>query len=126
MAQRGGSVISTIKVGAFRSPLILRGSADVGLFLHPLNLEVHRDLMKPDGRLYVNGEPGEGFAAIAASAMAREMGAPVLANLILLGHALRRGGLFCGRPTIETAIRSLSNPKFVASNLAGLQQGFDA
>ena len=38
MAQRGGTVISMVKVGPFRGPLIPAGSADVGLFLAEENL----------------------------------------------------------------------------------------
>ena len=33
MAQRGGTVLSTVKVGTFASPLIRAGQADVGLLL---------------------------------------------------------------------------------------------
>ena len=44
MAQRGGTVISMVKVGPFRGPLIPAGAADVGLFLAEKNLGVHRGL----------------------------------------------------------------------------------
>ena len=60
MAQRGGTVISMVKVGPFRGPLIPAGEADVGLFLHPKNLAVHRLYLKAGGEVFVNsGAPGE-------------------------------------------------------------------
>ncbi len=54
MAQRGGTVISMIKVGPFRGPLIPAGEADRGLFLHPKNLAVHRFYLRKGGAVFVN------------------------------------------------------------------------
>ena len=54
MAQRGGTVISMVKVGPFRGPLIPAGAADVGLFLHEKNLGVHRGYLAPGARVFVN------------------------------------------------------------------------
>ena len=54
MAMRGGTVISHVKVGPFTSPLIRAGQADIGLFLHAGNLEVHRGFLKPGGLIYMN------------------------------------------------------------------------
>ena len=60
MAQRGGTVISMVKVGPFRGPLIPAGAADVGLFLHEKNLGVHRGYLGPDARVFVNtAAPGD-------------------------------------------------------------------
>ena len=56
MAQRGGTVLSTIKVGAFASPLVRSGQADVGLLLWEANLEVHRSLLKSSGTLLINSD----------------------------------------------------------------------
>ena len=53
MAQRGGTVLSTVKIGPFHSPLIRRGEADVALLLHADNLEVHRPYLRTSGRLFV-------------------------------------------------------------------------
>src|SRR4030042_1474483 len=59
MAQRGGTVISMVKVGPFRGPLIPAGEADVGLFLDPKNLAVHGFYLKPGAAGFVNcGTPG--------------------------------------------------------------------
>lgn len=123
MAQRGGTVLSTLKVGDFASPLIRTGQAEVGLLLWAGNLPVHRSLLKPDGALLVNAaEPGEGLR-IDASGLARELGSAVLANLVLLGLALREQVLFCSVDDCRTAIRSLAPARFVEQNLAALERG---
>lgn len=123
MAQRGGSVLSTIKVGAFRSPLIARGTADLGLFLAAENLPVHGPLLREGGALVVGtSEPGA-YRAVDAAAVARELGAPVLANLVLLGFAVA-GDLLCiSRTDIEATIRAISPPKLVTTNLAAFAKG---
>lgn len=123
MAQRGGSVLSTIKVGAFRSPLISRGTADLGLFLAAENLPVHGPLLRPDGALLVSTpEPGA-YRAVDAAAVARELGAPVLANLVLLGAAVAADLLCVGRGEVEATIRAISPPKLVDANLEAFHRG---
>ncbi len=54
MAQRGGTVLSTLKVGDFAAPLIRTGQADVALLLWDANLPVHRSLLKEGGALLIN------------------------------------------------------------------------
>lgn len=123
MAQRGGTVLSTIKVGDFHSPLIRSGQADVGLLLWEANLPVHEGLLKSGGRLLVNAErPGKGDR-IDASGLARELGNAVLSNLVLLGLALREQALFCNVDDCEKAIHTLAPKQFVAQNLAALHRG---
>ncbi|NJC89014.1 MAG: pyruvate ferredoxin oxidoreductase [Desulfuromonas sp.] len=125
MAQRGGSVLSTIKVGAFRSPLIARGTADLGLFLAAENLPVHGPLLRPDGALVVSTDQVGAYRAVDAAAVARELGAPVLANLILLGFAAADDLLCVGRSDIEATIRAISPPKLVEANLEAFQRGLE-
>jgi len=55
MAQRGGAVLSTIKVGPFHGPLIAPGEAEVGLFLHADNLPMHGHYLRPGAAAIVNG-----------------------------------------------------------------------
>lgn len=123
MAQRGGAVLSTIKVGAFASPLIRAAQGDVGFFLWEANLPIHRGLLKAEGRLVLcSDKAGEG-ARIDAAAIARVLGNPVLSNLVLLGFAVKQGALFCTASECEAAIRQLAPQKFVAQNLAAFEQG---
>ena len=76
MAQRGGTVISMIKVGPFRGPLIPAGEADRGLFLHPNNLVVHRFYLETAGTVFVNtARPGD-YLSVDARGLAAAHGLP--------------------------------------------------
>lgn len=126
MAQRGGTVLSTIKVGAFASPLIRAGQADIGLLLWEANLEVHKGLLKSEGKLIISAEKdGEG-ERIDATGIARGMGNPVLSNLVLLGFAVKQQALFCKAEECETAIKQLAPQKFVEQNLEAFQKGLNS
>lgn len=123
MAQRGGTVLSTIKVGDFASPLIRSGQADVGLLLWEANLAAHEKLLKPGGALLINQTQADKGLWIDASRVARDLGNAVLANLVLLGLAVRHGALFCDAETCREAIRSLAPEKFLAQNLEAFAKG---
>ena len=123
MAQRGGTVLSTIKVGNFASPLIRTGQGDLGLLLWDDNLTVHRTLLKSTGSILLNSEQtGEGIRLDAAK-LARELGNAVLLNLILLGRAVREQAIFCSAEECVAAIRKLAPQRFVEQNLQAFQKG---
>ena len=125
MAQRGGNVISHLKVGAtsggnaaqnipendaavpfeFTSPLIRPGHADILLALHPDGAAVHVHFLKKDGRLFRNQPDAAGRYSIDAAHIAGELGSPVSANLVLLGFALGSGELFCPAHVVEEALQ---------------------
>ncbi len=123
MAMRGGTVISHVKVGPFTSPLIRMGQADIGLFLHAGNREVHRGFLKPGGLIYLNAAEGGDGEAIDATAIACEHGSLVIANLVLLGFAVRHEGLFCDAPTIEAVLKRISPARQLETNLEGFRLG---
>ena len=126
MAQRGGTVLSTIKVGDFAGPLIRTGQADLGILLWEANLPVHRSLLKTAGKLLINAETsGEGIR-IDASKIARELGNAVLSNLLLLGLAVKQQALFCHVEECEIAIKQLAPAKFLEQNLAAFHQGLSS
>ena len=123
MAQRGGTVISMVKVGPFRGPLIPAGAAAVGLFLHEKNLGVHRSYLGPGARVFVNTAALGDYLAVDARRLAEEMGAPVAANLILLGFAAAKGGLFCGVELLEQVIMEKIPARFRETNLKAFHRG---
>lgn len=126
MAQRGGTVLSTIKVGDFAGPLIRTGQADLGLLLWEANLEVHHSLLRPEGSWIINSAaPGPGLC-VDAAAIARELGNTVLLNLVLLGVAVREQAIFSSAAECEKAIRALAPPKFVEQNLTAFRCGLEA
>ena len=123
MAQRGGTVLSTLKVGDFAAPLIRTGQADVALLLWDANLAVHRSLLKDGGALLVNADKdGEGDR-VDGSGIAREMGNAVLSNLVLLGLAVNRNTLFCSEEECIVAIQKLAPAKFLEQNLQAFHTG---
>ncbi len=123
MAQRGGTVLSTIKVGDFASPLIRAGQADTGLLLWEANLPVHQGLLKADGMLLISAEKAGEGERIDAANIARQIGNPVLSNLVLLGLAVQKKSLFCNVEECETAIRQLAPKKFVSQNIEAFHKG---
>jgi indolepyruvate ferredoxin oxidoreductase beta subunit len=125
MAQRGGTVLSTIKVGDFASPLVRTGQADLGLMLWDANEPVHSSLLKADATMIINSTAAGAGIRIDAAKIAREMGNAVLLNLILLGVAIKRGTIFCSSAECEQVISSLAPRKFVEQNLKAFHKGLE-
>jgi indolepyruvate ferredoxin oxidoreductase beta subunit len=137
MAQRGGVVVSHLKVGGFDSPLIRTGRADLLLVLKRENVPLHRAFLAEIGTLIVNAAapvdagPRVRVHAIDADALALSAGAPHTVNLILLGFALARigggsmGGFFCATGEIRKVLarrQDAGTSRFSAS-LSALELG---
>ncbi len=129
MAQRGGNVISHLKVaprgGAqpLASTLIRPGRADILLALHPEAVSVHGYFLSPAGEAFVNGPGPAGKGRfLDASAAASGLGSPVSANMVLLGFAAGSGKLFCGPESIESALKSIGGKRLEMS-LAAFRTG---
>ncbi|SMC61007.1 indolepyruvate ferredoxin oxidoreductase beta subunit [Desulfocicer vacuolatum DSM 3385] len=93
MAQRGGTVISHLKIGDYASPLIRPGNADLLIVLKSENLAQHRDFLNPRGKAVVNAQTTfEKSASTAitldADKMAEDENNPGSVNLYMLGGAL--------------------------------------
>jgi len=126
MAMRGGSVISTLKVGDFRGPLLGSGQADMMLVLDAGSMEAFSHLLADQGTLYLNAPSSDSCPTIDATGLAMRMGNPVIANLILLGFVLFHGTLFCDTPLVESVIEKISPPRFREMNLKALKAGLSA
>jgi indolepyruvate ferredoxin oxidoreductase beta subunit len=138
MAQRGGVVVSHLKVGGFESPLVRTSHADGLLVLRAENLDLHRPFLAPGGWVVVNSSAPPPEAAgslhhvLDADAMAVSSGNPQSANLILLGFALTRLGsreegglLFCSATEVRTALSSrlADKEELLSASLAALELG---
>ena len=125
MAMRGGAVISHLKTGAFASPLIRSGRADVALYLAEENLKVHPNLIGPHTRVVVNSPSLDGYESCDALRIARdEIDNMRAVNLVVLGFALGKGALFCTPEQVKATIAGLSDRSDVSSaNLAALSAG---
>jgi len=116
MAQRGGTVVSHLKVGDFSSPLIRPFSADGLLALKPESLAQHGGFVRPGGWAIVNSnqplqQPGElAISSIDADTLARAIGNLKSVNLIMLGAALSRlsgsKNLFCTLADIRDVLNA--------------------
>lgn len=119
MAQRGGTVLSHLKVGDFSSPLIRPFQADGLIALKPENIQQHGSFLKKGAWIFVNSgkkhDTGFDTRAVDADALSLKTGNPKSVNLVLLGFALK--GLFC---TFEDIKRVL------AAQLKGKKEMLDA
>ena len=94
MAQRGGVVVSHLKIGGFSSPLIRPARADVLLLLKEENLQNHVYYLKPGGIVVVNAPSrpqmtGDGkLLWIDAASLAKVAHHPKAVNMILVGFAI--------------------------------------
>lgn len=138
MAQRGGTVVSHLKVGGFPSPLIREGHADGIIVLREENLRPHGRFLSPSGWAVVNSATaaaeGSPFPvhAVDAEGIAREAGYPRGANLVLLGFLLARlgsfedgGRFFCAPADLQGALKSRfgKNPRALEESLDALALG---
>jgi indolepyruvate ferredoxin oxidoreductase, beta subunit len=127
MAQRGGAVISMVKVGPFRGPLIAAGQADLGLFLQAANLPVHGFYLKTGAAIFVNTSVPGDYVSLDALKLAAGLGlSPVSANLILLGLAAASGRLFCPHQALASLIPEIAPTRFREANLKAFQAGVQA
>jgi len=129
MAQRGGIVISHLKIGAFSSPLVRPGQADGLLSLKGETVALHRHFLRAEGWIVANALPIQivetehPVATTDADAASLALGNPQAVNLIVLGRALaEEGQLFCSREQVEATIRTkLANkPQMLNGALAAL------
>ncbi len=136
MAQRGGTVLSHLKVGDFSSPLIRPGHADLLLALKAESIAQHAAFLRPEGWIAVNAaaapadDGNHRSLALDADRLARNV-APRAVNLILLGFALAAGAterekpLFCGLADIQRVLqkRLSAQPRLLEEALAALAAG---
>ena len=127
MAQRGGNVISHLKVGGadIISPLIRPGRADVFLGLHPDSFMVHGFYLKEGGKAFLNGPGQDALPTVNAAGIAADLGAPVAANLVLLGFAAASGFLFCRPEDFEAQLARIGGRR-QALNLKAFRTGVAA
>lgn len=138
MAQRGGSVISHLKLGGFAGPMVRRGAADVLLALNDAEACKALDYLRQGGTCIANAPDGrfppdalKGYvadrdltcAAADANRVALELGAPGIANMALLGFAAAKGALPFRLEQLADAAASLSREHLRALNREALYRG---
>ncbi len=139
MAQRGGTVISHLKVGEFSSPMIRPGQADGLLVLHAENLALHGAYARSGAWAVVN-QAGRLEAlqdetrtleiyCLDAAQLAETVNSPRSSNLVVLGRVLSlETGLFCNFGDIVKVLekRLASDSKRCNQAVAALETGLKA
>jgi indolepyruvate ferredoxin oxidoreductase, beta subunit len=126
MAMRGGSVVSYVRIGDYKAPLIRAGQADVILSLADQELALHAHLLKDNCQIYVNLQRGKKNGAINASRIAEGLGAPVITNLVLLGFAAAHKEFPVDYALIKKVLKNISPPRVLELNTRALEEGFKA
>lgn len=140
MAQRGGNVVSHVKIyedrdGAekFWSPLIRPGNADLLIALHPEAVPPYRHFLKKGGTIVCNSstekeslsEFPQNTVIFDANSLALRLGNHRMANVILLGFVASRGYLPCSLDDFIRLSEESGNPKLLEALRLGVKGGND-
>ncbi len=146
MAQRGGSVISFVRIGdQVYSPVVLPGTADILISFEPLEALRYIHYLKPGGRLVYNKvtiNPSTVAAGLAtypsdveeqiaricdkaqgieALSIAKEAGNAKAVNMVMVGSVMKN--LPFKPEVIQDVVREASRGKGAAVNLKALEGG---
>jgi indolepyruvate ferredoxin oxidoreductase beta subunit len=145
MSQRGGSVITYLKIGDFNSPLVKRGNADILLSLEKNEAYKTLHFLKPStngqngGLCFINApDPnymdqqitaylkGKGIEVyvFGADQLAREMGSIQSANIALIGFASAHPRFPFSHDKLRTAIERVTPKRFHEVSLKIFDRGF--
>jgi len=132
MAQKGGTVISYLKIGDFSAPLIGRGRADLMISLYPTEGLRFLHYLRQGAFLVTNVVdefPGfQDFQVFKVNANERVVKGDISSkslNVFVLGAALRVVSEFpFSKEEVEKAIAEL-NPRFSKENIDALNKGFN-
>jgi len=150
MAQRGGSVVSHVRISdvPIASPLMPPGAADTILGFEPGEAVRCLPLLRPGGTVVVNahtvapvsaalsnteysgpamidflGRCGCRLIVIDGDAICAEVGSPKVLNVALIGAAAAAGALGLPLEQMEAALRKSLRPKLVDMNIQALHAG---
>lgn len=138
MSQRGGSVISHLKLGNFQSPLIREGNADI-LYSFEEN-ETYRTLkfLRKGGICFVNLLSTDRFdhkvlaylkrkeitfRAYDASGVASKIGSILAANVVLIGYSVGTGLVPFKYEDMRHVLKLVSRKKDLEINLKAFEIG---
>jgi len=140
MAQRGGSVISHLRLGQVQGSLVRTGTAHYMFALDENEAYRYLPFLRKGGLLYANAEPetfprneirgylesmGIIARSLSATRLAMELGAPMASNLALLGYAAAfEDGPFSGKE-LRGTIEAVSPERFRDLNLLVFDTGLE-
>jgi len=153
MAQRGGSVLSTLRIGDnVTSPLAADGEADMILGFEPAETCRNLSLGNKDTVIVMNLDPmypstvTAGFAqypevndmkaaiakvtsnvmTIGATSIAEKAGKAVAANAVMIGAAAAAKGFPLSKDSVRASLLALVPEKFKELNAKAFDMGYDA
>lgn len=135
MSQRGGSVVSHLKIGGGKAPLIHRGTADLLISLDEDEAIRNLPFLRKGGTILVNSENGlreevsdiinrlhiQSFN-LPANRLALDLGSPAIANVVMLGFASSKTILEFSDDSILEAVKSIGT-KGIDLNIKALKAG---
>ena len=139
MAQRGGTVLSHLKVGNFSSPLIKPSKANGLLALKAESLVQHGSYLESDAWAVVNsskGVPAEfGWSVFTVDAdkLAQNIKNPKSANLVLLGFAMAvisesfNNKLFCSLADVKSVLENklVDKQEMLHASIEAIKAGYN-
>ncbi|MDD1721804.1 MAG: indolepyruvate oxidoreductase subunit beta [Euryarchaeota archaeon] len=140
MAQRGGSVVSHLRLGDVQGSLVLPGSAQLVLALEENEGYKNLPFVAPAGRLFVNTSSpafpnkkvkdyldakGIQCRGVPASSIAIAMGTPMSSNLALLGYFSASANDPFSHEDLRLVIQQISPDRLKEKNLMVFDAGFD-
>jgi indolepyruvate ferredoxin oxidoreductase beta subunit len=152
MAQRGGSVISNIRIGEnVLAPTILEGSADVLLGFEPLETVRNLKFTSKNTLILMNDEPVSpsglttkmmsyasldeitekinGFTRnvviMKAAELAKEAGSVLTRNAVLIGGLAATGKMPVKIESLKQAIRELVPTRYLEMNMKAFELGYE-
>ena len=152
MAQRGGSVVSHVRIGENSfSPLIPLGSADMIIAFEPAEAVRNLPYLKPNGTIIVNSAPVKPVTdalsdtsydcntmldylkkqevdlfIIDGNSIIAELGSAKSLNVALLSAACKTGKLGFNVAEITEAIKNFVKPAFLSQNIKAVELGAKA
>lgn len=137
MSQRGGSVISHLKIGGSQAPLIRRGTADLLLALDQDEAVRNLPFLRRGGIVFINSDNGLQpeiaehlerldiqILTLPASQMAVKLGTAAVTNVILAGFAIAHPTLPFPIETLRETVEAIA-PRGRELNLQALEAGFN-
>jgi indolepyruvate ferredoxin oxidoreductase beta subunit len=141
MSQRGGSVVAHVKLGAYKSPMIRSGAADLLYSFHEMETYKNLRFLRRGGKCFVNLANADKFdhtvcdhlknkeilfRVYDASRVALEMGSMRSANIALIGYSAGAGLLPFQHDDLKSVLESVSRKSDLKHNLAAFETGFQA
>ena len=145
MSQRGGSVITHLKIGDFDSPLVKKGNADILLslerneayktlhYLKPSTNDqegglcfinaANTDFMNPEIEAHLK-EKGMEVYIFGADQLAREMGSVQSVNIVMIGFASAHPRFPFSPEKLRGAIERVTPPRFKDLSLRIFDKAF--